>query len=462
MQRATRSMGSFLGVIATLSGPMAVVNMEAEPLHAQTSTDTPGVTAPNPELVNARRLTLDEAISEALARAPDLRAASESITQAEADVKTASLLPNPQLIAGTTLQRLGRPYTPTTQGGPPQYNVDLAQPVDFFLFGKRTAAIESARRTVDVAGADFDDLKRQRSGNVAAAFFNVLETHALLDLARVDVDDLRRVEALTRRRIDLGGAPKVDLDRAQLAAVLAAQDLRTAETTQVSARAALRALVGRDESQGGFNVVGSLDVPHAGEPPDLDALLSTAEAARPNLVSLRHQIEHWEAETTSQRRQALPNLTLQFGYVYQHQEPIGLEDLNEWEAAGTMSLPVFDRNQGNIAKAESEARQAHRSLEAARVALRAEIVDALAAFGAAAAAVAADDPAQLEAARSVRDRLEAAYEAGGRTILELLDAEKAYRDALRFHIHAESGYWHAFYALNTAVGTPVVGDGEKP
>jgi cobalt-zinc-cadmium efflux system outer membrane protein len=127
-----------------------------------------------------------------------------------------------------------------------------------------------------------------------------------------------------------------------------------------------------------------------------------------------------------------------------------------------MSLPVFDRNQGNIAKAESEARQAREALAAARVALRAEITNAVAAFRAATAAVAADDPAQLEAARSVRDRLEASYEEGGRTILEVLDAEKAYRDALRFHIHAQSSFWHAFYALNAAVGTPVVHDGEMP
>ena len=461
-QRAATYTGSLLGLLGSLSALIAVVSLIGAPVWAQLSTETPGPIAPNSQPLEMQRLTLDNAIREALTRAPDLRAASESIAQAQADLKTASLFPNPQFSAGTTLQRLGQPYTPTTQGGPPQYNIDLAQPVDFLLFGKRSAAVESAHRAVDVAEADFDDLKRQRTGDVAGAFFDVLETRAVVELAHTDVDDLRRVAALTRQRIDLGGAAKIDLDRAELAAVLAAQDLRTAETAQVAAFAALRALVGSGESPSGFDVAGALDVPHPAQAPDIDALLATAETSRPNLVSLRHQIEHWEAETTSQQRQAFPTLTVQFGYVYQHQEPIGLEDLNEWEASGTMSLPVFDRNQGNIAKAESETRQAHRSLEAARIALRAELTDALAAFRAATAAVAADDPAQLEAARSVRDRLEAAYENGGRTILELLDGEKAYRDALRFHIHAQSSYWHAFYALNTAVGTPVIANGATP
>jgi len=51
--------------------------------------------------------------------------------------------------------------------------------------------------------------------------------------------------------------------------------------------------------------------------------------------------------------------------------------------------------------------------------------------------------------------MEAAYKAGGRTILELLDAEKAYRDAMRLHVHAQSSYWHALYRLDTTAGEPI-------
>jgi cobalt-zinc-cadmium efflux system outer membrane protein len=401
-------------------------------------------------------ITLDEAIAEAISSAPDIAAAAETVVQARADLKTASLFPNPALIAGTTLQHLpGGQYTQTNPGGPPQYNVDVSQQIDTLLFGKRTAAIESAKRAVGAAEANFADQKRRREGDVAAAFFDVVEARALLDLSRQDLENLQRVESLTQSRVQLGASATIDLDRARLAVATSQQDLRAAETTLVTALASLKSLLGRRSADPGFDVAGTLDVPSLRQPPELEPLLATAEEARVDLVSLRRQVEHWEAELKSQSRQAFPTVSLQLGYIYQHQEPIGLRDLNEWEGSFTTSLPLFDRNQGNIAKAQSEVRQARHSLEGARASLRAELDEAIASFRAAYSSVLADDPAQLQAARSVRDRMEAAYKAGGRTILELLDAEKAYRDAMRLHVHAQSAYWHALYRLDTAAGVPI-------
>jgi cobalt-zinc-cadmium efflux system outer membrane protein len=401
-------------------------------------------------------ITLDEAISEALASAPDIAAAAETAVQARADLRTASLFPNPDLTVGTTLQHLpGGHYTQTNPGGPPQSNVDVSHQIDTLLFGKRAAAIESAKRAVDTADADFADQKRRRAGDVAAAFFDVAEARALLDLSRQDLANLQRVESLTQSRVQLGASAAIDLDRARLAVATSQQDLRTAETTVLTARASLKSLLGRRSADPGFDVAGTLDVPSLRQPAELEPLLASAEQVRVDLVSLRRQVEHWEAELKSQSRQAFPTVSFQLGYLYQHQEPIGLRDLNEWEGSFTTSLPLFDRNQGNIAKAESEVRQARHSLEAARASLRAELDEALSAFRAAHSSVLADDPAQLQAARSVRDRMEAAYKAGGRTILELLDAEKAYRDAMRLHVHAQSSYWHALYRVDTAAGAPI-------
>jgi cobalt-zinc-cadmium efflux system outer membrane protein len=465
MDRATSLCLPLLGLVvlslgypsAARCGTARVKSIGGRPADvlALDSTSTPD--QPTLETPGESPLTLDEAIEEALTRSPDLYAAAETVAQADAELKTASLFPNPQLLAGTTLQALpGNRFTKDQPGGPPQYNFDLAQQVDTLLFGKRAAAIESARRGVDVAGADLADLKRQRTGDVAAAFFDVLEARARLELAHVDLDDLRRVEELTRRRVQIGGSTQVDLDRARLAVATTAQDLRTAETTRTAVLATLRSLLGRGTGEPGLEVTGSLEVPRPPEPPDLETALRDAEQARASLVSLRLQIARWEAETRSQKRQAFPTVTVQAGYIYQVQEPQGLKNFNEWEASTAVSLPLFDRNQGNIAKAGSQERQARHALEAARIALRAELAQALAALSAARAGVVADDPAQLEAARSVRDRMEAAYKLGGRTILEVLDAERAYRDAMRLHIGVESGYWHALYRFKTAAGAPIV------
>jgi len=409
--------------------------------------------APPPLVPRKTAVTLEDAVAEALAQAPDVLAGSEAVIQARADLQTAAIYPNPSLTVGTTLQAApGTRYSASNPGGPPQYNVDLGIPLDPLLFGKFGAARDSARRAVDVAGADFADLKRQRVGLVASAFFDVLAAKALVSLVRTDLEDLRRVEGLTRKRIDLGGAPPVDLDRARLAVALSVQDVRTAETVDLTARATLRSLLGRIAPETEFDVIGSLEISAPQEPPGLEALLSVAEQARPDMVSLRRQVDRWLAEAHSQSLQGLPQLSVTGGYLFQYQAPVGLKNLNEWEASLGVTLPLFDRNQGNIAKAESQARQAKFMLDAKRAGVLSELVQSSVGYRAAYAAVVSEDKTQLDLAKTVRDRMEAAYQAGGRTVLEVLDAERAYRDAQRLHVAVQSAYWHALYQINTAVG----------
>jgi cobalt-zinc-cadmium efflux system outer membrane protein len=401
-------------------------------------------------------VTLEEAVEEALSLAPDVLAGTETVIQARADLKTASLYPNPTLTGGTTLQPAGPRFTPSNPGGPPQYMVDLSIPLDPLVFGKQSAGIDSARRAVDVAGADLAELRRGRAGDVTSAFFDVLLSKALLLLVREDIENLKRVETLTRRRVDLGGAPAVDLDRARLAVATSQQDVRTAETLELSARAVLRSLLGRTGAEEAFDISGSLEIPRPLDPPDLETVLATAEQHRADLVSLRRQVEHWLAEARSQGRQGLPQLSITGGYIYQEQQPVGLKNMHEWEMSLGVSLPLFDRNQGNIAKAESQVRQANYTLDARRSVVRAELAQEISAFRAAQAAVLAEDRTQLEAAKSVRDRMEAAYQAGGRTVLELLDAERAYRDARRLHVGVQSAYWHSLYRINASAGKTVL------
>jgi len=446
-------------LVAAAPACRSVSDYEPQALPSPPATPVPLASPPPaPAAAVAARspVTLEAAIDEALSNAPALRAAAETVVQARADLKTASLFPNPQLTAGTTLQPLGTHFTPSNPGGPPQYNFDVLAPLDGVLFGKRSAGIESAKRAVDVAGADLADFTRQLRAEVAAAFFDVLEASSLLGLAGEDLKDLRRVETLTRRRAELGGAPPIDVDRARLSVVTAAQDLRTAEAAYAGAVAQLRSLLGRSGAEPDFAVAGSLDVPAPGELPDLETAVAAAETGRPDFVSLDRQVKRWQAEAQFQKRQGLPTLAAQLGYVYQKQESQGLPNQDLWEASLFLSIPIFDRNQGNVAKADSQGRQVRASLEAARAAMRAELAQAWAAFRAAHDGVVADDQDQLDAARSVRERMEAAYQAGGRTIFEVLDAERAYRDARRLHVHIQSAYWHALHAFNAAVGTPVL------
>jgi cobalt-zinc-cadmium efflux system outer membrane protein len=117
-----------------------------------------------------------------------------------------------------------------------------------------------------------------------------------------------------------------------------------------------------------------------------------------------------------------------------------------------MTMSLFDRNQGNIAKAQSVQRQTNLNLRAQLIGLRSEIEQAVKAYQTAYVTVTTDDPAQLQAATNVRDAIKIAYELGGRSLLEVLDAQRAYRETYQLHIASRSSYWHALYQLNAAIG----------
>jgi cobalt-zinc-cadmium efflux system outer membrane protein len=149
-------------------------------------------------------------------------------------------------------------------------------------------------------------------------------------------------------------------------------------------------------------------------------------------------------------------VTPTFALSRQFQSSIGSPDAPSYDVSLNVSLPLFDRNQGNIAKARSVEVQTALTLQSQLFDLRSEVAQAAEAFRAAIANVTANDPEQLKAAQNVRDKIEAGYKAGGRTLLEVIDAERAYRDTYRTYTLSQSNYWHSLHRLNAAIGKQVL------
>lgn len=400
-------------------------------------------------------LTLDQAVLECLQADPKLRAALENIAQANADLLTSSLPPNPTFTPDGIFLPLRR-FTPENPGGPPQTDFTFGYAIDWFLFGKRATAMETARLGVDVSAADYADQVRLRIANVIAAFFDVLEARALLDLARKDLESLKRVESITAERVKLGGVGTVELDRIRLSVYDAQREARNREILHAAALSKLRAFLGPLGRDGVLELAGNLEVARPAVIMSADEVYKLAEQARPDIISLKRQIAKAEAAVESERSKGCPTVTPTFAFSRQFQSSIGSPDASSWDVSVNVSLPIFDRNQGNIAKARSVEVQTALNLQSQLFELRAEVEQAADAFRIAVANVTANDPEQLKAAQDVRDKIEAGFKAGGRTLLEVVDAEKAYRDTYRTFILGQSNYWHALHRLNAAIGKRVL------
>jgi len=401
-------------------------------------------------------LTLDRVINGVLLADPRLRAGFESINQANADALTASLPPNPTLFADGQLLPLTQPFTTDRQGGPPQADVVVTYPIDWFVFGKRAAAMQAAGLGVRVAECDYADLVRQRVLAAASAYYDVLEAKALATLAGQDVESLGRVEAATRKAVEGGGRPQVELSRIRLDRLRGEQVVRDAEAVRVGATARLRALLGRSDADPAFEVAGQLDDAPAVEPLPDDEAFAVALANRPDLHSLQYQVTQAGAAAELARRNAFPSVAPQVGYTKQYQtKAIGFPDADSYGFGVTVTLPFFDRNQGNRAKAASVTVQNRFQLQAGAVDLRAEVVQAGQELRTAAANSRAVANDQLRLAQGVRESLTRSYELGGRPLLDVLDAQRNYRDTYRLFITGRASYGRAAARYNAVLGKQV-------
>jgi cobalt-zinc-cadmium efflux system outer membrane protein len=115
------------------------------------------------------------------------------------------------------------------------------------------------------------------------------------------------------------------------------------------------------------------------------------------------------------------------------------------------SLPLFDRNQGNRLKAQSVTAQSQYQLQAALAGLRAEVEQAAQEVRTAAANARTVAEEQLKLAAEVRDSIARAYEAGGRPLLDVLDAQRNYRETYRLYITSRAALARAIAQFNAAV-----------
>jgi cobalt-zinc-cadmium efflux system outer membrane protein len=405
-----------------------------------------------PAPLPAGPLTLDQIIQATLWADPFLRAGFESIPQAQADALTASLLPNPQVNISQTLLPLTRPFTPDKQGGPPQLDVGVRYPIDWFLFGKRVAALQSAALGVRVAEAEFANVVRQRVLEATLRYYDLLEAKALVELAQQDVDNLRRIEEITVKAVAGGGRPRVELQRVQLDRLRAEQALREAEKNRVAAAVRLRAVLGRSEADPAFEVAGDIREVPIPKLPSAEEAYALAVEERPDLAALRLRVQQAEANQLVEQRKAWPDVTPFLGYTRQFQRrAMAMPDASSFGFGLEASLPLFDRNQGNRLKAQSLTAQSQYQLQAGLVELRAEIEQAAQEVRTAAANARTVAEEQLKLAAEVRDSIAKAYEAGGRPLLDVLDAQRNYRDTYRLFITSRAALARAIAQFNAAV-----------
>lgn len=394
-------------------------------------------------------LTLDQALAEALEKNLALLAERANIAIARARVITARLRPNPVLSAGADhLDWLGTGFNEINAAGPPE--ISLRTDFVYERGGKRRSRIEEAESALSVAELEYMNAARSLILEVQSAFVDALLAKENLALARQNLESFNRLVELNAVRVRAGELAEVELIRSRLAALQQENVVRRAESALRTALIRLQNLMGRRSLAPAVEPSGQLRRDR--DVPSLEQLRRAALEERPDLRALRRDRERAAAALRLELARGKVDWTL--GAEYRRQQGVNGTG-NMLGLFFSMPLPVFDRNQGEIERARQELRRAELKLRAQETSVLAELESAYQQFQTARGLLEAIETRMLSQAREARQITEYSYQKGEATLLEFLDAQRAFHETMQAYNEARAEYARSLYTLEAVAGKAV-------
>ena len=358
-----------------------------------------------PSIAGAQSLSLTEA--EALARlspdSPRVRAIRSDVDVARVDRLAANRWPNPRL----TVDR-------ESVAGVTEYLTMVAQPLP--ITGRRGLAVEAATASASATASRADEAVRRLRTDLRLAFADLVAAQTRERELTAARDRLRELAQVLARREAAGDAAGFDRLRAEREVLDLDADITIAVAERARAQGILSSYMSgvQDPSQ----ITAAPGAPSQAAVPTLDALLTQAESTRGELRAFRQDAEAARFALRAAERSRVPEPEVVAGT--KSSSALGGDIGSVFSVHA--SIPLFDRARPEQALAEARATQADARAASFLAALRGEVT-ALRAAVIQRREVAARYRAQaLESASQIERIAQVSYDAGERSILELLDA----------------------------------------
>jgi len=395
------------------------------------------------------KLSLADALRLAVERNPVLVAASAEVDVARADRLGAGRYPNPAL----TFESEGQsPFRTGRLGDGHEYVFRLDQELD--TPGRRSLRLAAADLRTEAAQGQFQNQRRRLELEVRRVYFQAALAKADREVSATALGEIDRVITLNRARFEQGEISGSELRRVQVERLRFQDDVFAAELALRNARAALLALLNAPNMGQPVDPVDSLAIAPEGAaalslaaPVQVGVLGASALAARPDLLAARSEVRRAETTTRLQRALRRPLPTIGAGY----KENAGSK---AFVFGVTVPLPIFNQNQGGFARALAEQRLASSRATAVERQVGLEVQQAVNAVEVNRERVAYIEGEFLKNAREARDIILASYRLGSANLIDLLDAQRAFRDTLRTYNRALYEQRVSLIELGAAVGDP--------
>lgn len=405
---------------------------------------------PSAELVGPPRgMTLDQAIDRLLRESPELRSMRYEIPQARADVLTAGLRANPLYFLSASNVPY-QSYSPQRYGAV-EYTPTFVQPFD--VNDKRGARVEAASKALYVLEAQFQNAVRLAVDELYRAYTDVIVARETLHYAEVSLAGAKALFEATRGQPQ--GAAVSESNRLNLAVEFetARLDVDQARSELLRSKHRLASILSIPRAQAArIELRGRLRPPEA-PLPARDALVRLALDCRPDVRAHRLGIDRARADMRVARKERVDDIFVVYSpFQFQNNQPIGKQNATSFSLGLMGSIPLYDRKQGEIRRAETNVIQSRAALRAVESEAAAEVETALLEYHASRQAVERIERLILPPSERARAIAYQEHQAGQLGTAEYLLALRDRNAVVRQYRDTLIRHRRSMLELNTAVG----------
>jgi cobalt-zinc-cadmium efflux system outer membrane protein len=388
--------------------------------------------APAPVSAQEPPLTFQQALGLAIANNLELAAARRGRAVREAQVQAAGQHPNPDLVFESTKDT-------------PHQMLSLDIPFEPW---KRSRRIDLAREELRLADVDDAAAMQSLRRSVRMDFYGLLVAEEAATLAQSMVDVAARVREVAQARFEEGAAPHLDVMQAELGLARANADLELVRSARLAAQGELNGLLNRPPTSP-LAVAG--DLAEGAPLPPVEQALARAAAGNAQLLAAERDVAIEDRRLGLLKGERVPTPVFSLGAVF---NAPGEFDVG-YRAGLSLAVPIFDRNQGQIAGSLALADQARTRRDALRRSVEAKTFAAHARAEAQRAQVAAYRETLVPTATTIESLAEEGYRLGRSPVLAVLDAQRTLRDAKSEYLSSLLSLQSALADLEDVLGGPI-------
>ncbi|MGC2620462.1 MAG: TolC family protein [Acidobacteriaceae bacterium] len=381
---------------------------------------------------------------------PTLRADQSNVDEMKAEEITAGLRPNPQF----TFSSDGTQIVPSKIWVP--FKGTDFQPSISYLHErdhKRELRVQAAQQGTQIAVSHHEDMERTMLFTLRSAFVQVLQAKAILDLSRQELDYYDHIIDISHERFKKGDLAEVDFERIELQRVQYESDLQAAEVNLRTAKIQLIQLLDDKTPVDQFDVNGPFDFVDQLQP--LDAFHQIALDSRPDLRAAMQSVQQADTNHKLAIANGSTDPTFSGWYTYNAStnNPYGNQTVG---ASVNIPLRIFDRNQGEKQRTQIDILRNQQLEDATHAQVFSDVDSAYAQVNSNLTLLRPYRDKYLAEALKVRETVTYAWQHGGASLMDFLNAQSDYRNVQMGYLQLVGAYLTASSQLNLAVGREVI------